>query len=83
MDDGDMEGSEWEDDTKSKLKPTADGKSFQAFDYKITKPEKVDKFWWQELPGLRLQDHEAGEGGQFLVPGGEGVGASRSAGRQT
>eukprot|EP00966_Prymnesium_polylepis_P064121 1486784-Prymnesium_polylepis.1 len=41
MDDGDMKDFLWEDnETKTKLTPTKDGKSFQDFKYLITGPRR-------------------------------------------
>ena len=73
MDDGDMKDFAWEDETKKKLIPTKDGKTFQDFKYTISSPSKVDKFWrLQELEPSR----RARQGGK-LVPRRRGLGSSR------
>jgi hypothetical protein len=45
MDDGDMEGFRWEDETKTKLTPTKEKATFTEYKYMISKPQNVDKFW--------------------------------------
>lgn len=53
LENGDMEKFEWMSPEKSALKPTKEGKSFNQFKYKVSKPEVTDKIW-------RLHEHEKG-----------------------
>lgn len=74
LDSNDVETFEWEDDeTKTALKPTKDGKSFQEFNYTINKPMIVDKLWNLEERDPARRRRQSGK----LVSSRRGLGSAR------
>ena len=73
METGDMQGFEWANASKTKLKPTKDTKSVEHYKYTINMPAKVGTFWGLERTEVPRRVRQGGK----LVRRRRGLGSSR------
>ena len=55
FDTGELDGLEWLNDEKTALKPTDEKKTFKQYQYKLTMPSQLNKFWEMELWDKQVQ----------------------------